>query len=207
MKVGLMAWTQHAEFICYLASKTCRSNDGPMKMLHEYFDDSYDVEEHLRARIKEGHLSILEHCAFTFGIEGISRICSHQLVRHRIGCSYSQQSQRHTTPDTFMIPPSVAMIKNSHKSIQTYIENISDFYDYLVDQGIEMEDARYFLPGASVTNIVVTMNGRSLRHFFDLRLKHPAQWEIRELANRMLSEVKRIAPVMFEDYEVELYEN
>ena len=91
--------------------------------------------------------------------------------------------------------------------LDQYIDGISDLYDKLIDKGISMENARYFLPGASVTNIVVTMNGRSLRHFFDLRLNPPAQWEIRELANRMLIEVKKVAPVMFEDYAVEIYEN
>jgi thymidylate synthase (FAD) len=147
-----------------------------------------------------GHHSVLEHATFTYSIEGISRACSHQLVRHRIA-SYSQQSQRYILIEKFSptIPPSIAKKRQAKEIYEKAMTISSETYRELIDLNIPLEDARYVLPNASTTNIVVSMNARALLIFFELRTCLKAQWEIRKMANLMLKEVKKIAPILFEN--------
>jgi thymidylate synthase (FAD) len=150
----------------------------------------------LRAVIKSGHTSVLEHVSFTFEIEGVSRACSHQLVRHRIA-SYAQKSLRRMRVKELIIPKTV---KNSGVDVSHAL----DLYRELYRAGVPMEDARFFAPMAAAGSILVTMNARVLREvFFPLRLEKNAQWEIRFLANEMLRLVKPLAPVIFENFPVE----
>lgn len=163
--------------------------------------------EFLEKIISMGHMSPLEHASFTFAIEGISRACSHQLVRHRLA-SYSQQSQRYVGKEKgfgYIVPPVI----NDNVDLKThYIElmgMIGNTYQYLVKRLIEKgrskeearEDARFVLPNAAETKIIVTMNARELLHFFKQRLCMRAQWEIREMAIEMLRLVKKAAPYIF----------
>ena len=145
-----------------------------------------------------GHTSTFEHVSFTFAIEGVSRVLTHQLVRHRIA-SYSQQSQRYVKEHDFerIVPPSIARDPAVKARFDELCNAIQGFYNDMTEAGIPAEDARYILPNATETKIVVTMNARSLLHFFELRCCSRAQWEIRELANRMLEEVRQVAPVLF----------
>lgn len=197
MKVKLLRHTPNPEYICYLASRTCRSSAGPIEMHDTHVQTPELIRGHIQARIEEGHLSIFEHASFTFGIEGISRNCSHQLVRHRIGCSYSQQSQRHTEPSRYVLPESIKHRTNATRILL----KASEAYNLMINSGIPREDARFILPQASSTNLVVTMNARSLMHFFDLRLTEYAQWEIYRLAKLMLTEVRKVTDVMFDGYD------
>ena len=157
------------------------------------------VRAFIKARIKEGHESILEHCSLTFKIVGISRACSHQLVRHRLA-SYTQESQRYVEMDSLDVvcPKSIedSFLKDYWDSIIVLLE---EAYRRFSDNGIPIEDARYILPNATFTTIAVTMNFRELRHFFSLRCDRHAQWEIRELANKMLKLAYKIAPSVFQD--------
>lgn len=148
--------------------------------------------------LKLGHLSVLEHASFTFAIEGISRACSHQLVRHRIA-SFSQQSQRYVKMRNceFIVPPSIdGQSETAEKLNQTFAE-LQARYDELLAAGVSAEDARYILPNAAETKIIMTANARSLLNFFELRLCTRAQWEIRQLAELMLEKVKPVAPTLF----------
>jgi thymidylate synthase (FAD) len=154
----------------------------------------------LQARIREGHESIIEHASVTFEISGISRACSHQLVRHRIA-SYSQESQRYvdmSTPE-FVIPPSVAENSRALAVWERFMEQVTETYQELRDLGVWKEDARFVLPNATASRIIVTMNFRSLRHFFSVRCEKAAQWEIRTLALEMLRQVYSLAPAVFGD--------
>ena len=154
----------------------------------------------LKARIREGHESIIEHASVTFDIRGISRACSHQLVRHRIA-SYSQESQRYVdmSAPEFVVPPSVAGNPQAMLVWQGFADQVADTYRQLRDLGVRKEDARFVLPNATATRIIVTMNYRSLRHFFSVRCEKAAQWEIRELALEMLRQVHALAPAVFDD--------
>jgi thymidylate synthase (FAD) len=154
----------------------------------------------LQARIREGHESIIEHASVSFEITGISRACSHQLVRHRIA-SYSQESQRYVdmlAPE-FVIPPSVADNPEAMAIWDQFMDQVAETYGRLREQGVRKEDARFILPNATATRIIVTMNFRSLRHFFSVRCDRAAQWEIRALALEMLRQVHALAPSVFAD--------
>jgi len=140
----------------------------------------------------------LAHLGFTFAIEGISRACSHQLVRHRVA-SFSQQSQRYiqvkSLQEHVVVPPSVE--EKAGKDFKAFIENTSDTYNKLVEEGIPKEDARFVLPNATKTSLLMTMDGRSLMHFFGLRLCNRAQWEVRAIAEEMLRQVRAAEPDLF----------
>jgi thymidylate synthase (FAD) len=154
----------------------------------------------LKARIREGHESIIEHASVTFEISGISRACSHQLVRHRIA-SYSQESQRYVdmSAPEFVVPPSVAGNGEALAIWDEFMSQVADTYHQLRGLGVRKEDARFVLPNAAATRIIVTMNFRTLRHFFSVRCEKAAQWEIRALALEMLRQVHSLAPAVFDD--------
>jgi len=156
----------------------------------------------IAARVQEGHESIVEHASFTFLVEGISRACSHQLVRHRIA-SYSQESQRYCEmrgDDPLVTPPAVEADDAARALWQQAVDDLTEAYRALRERGMRKEDARFLLPNAVATRIVVTMNARSLRHFFQVRLHQSAQWEIRALAREMLRLVYPLAPSVFDDF-------
>jgi thymidylate synthase (FAD) len=198
VKVTLLTNTPDPERIAAAASRQCYSKHSATKAYSEFGPE--EIRKQLGIILKNGHLSVLEHATFTFAIEGISRACSHQLVRHRIA-SYSQQSQRYVKLKEieFVIPEKVAADAYSKKKYLDALTVCSDAYSNLVERGIPAEDARYILPNATPTKIVVTMNARSLINFFELRCCLSAQWEIRELAQEMLKLVKGIAPIIFEN--------
>jgi thymidylate synthase (FAD) len=154
----------------------------------------------LQARIREGHESIIEHASVTFEITGISRACSHQLVRHRIA-SYSQESQRYVdmSEPEFVVPPSVAENPQAQEVWDEFMDTVADTYHQLRELGVRKEDARFVLPNAAATRLIVTMNFRSLRHLFAVRCDKAAQWEIRALALEMLRQVHELAPAAFLD--------
>lgn len=194
MNVRLVSYTPNPDQVCEMACRTCTSVDCPD------ISTAINKTNALRKALDSGHESVAEHAVFTFQIEGISRACSHQLVRHRLA-SYSQQSQRYAKMDgfVFVTPDTIKDNPDAYMDYWDLMQHISDFYNTLVEKhGIPAEDARYILPNACCTNITVTMNARELRHFFKLRLCKRAQWEIRELAECMYGCVKHIAPVLFE---------
>ncbi len=198
MKVNLIKYTQEPEKTVAVAARLCYSPVGVDDLMNELSNES--VGKLVRFVIKSGHLSTTEHINFTFAIEGVSRALTHQLVRHRIA-SYNQQSQRYVKfKDNFeyILPPSIEKDKDSRKKFEEMISDIHGLYKELLASGIEAEDARYILPNASETKIIVTMDGRELLHFFTVRCCNRAQWEIRELATKMLKLVKKVAPLVFE---------
>ena len=148
---------------------------------------------------KSGHLSTFEHVSFTFAVDGLSRVASHQLVRHRVA-SFSQQSQRYVKMSgaaSVVVPPSVRANAEASALFSEQAELAFSAYQKLIEMGIPAEDARFILPHGWETRLVLTMNARELHHFFSLRLCRRAQWEIRELARLMLAECRRVAPVLF----------
>lgn len=178
-------------------ARVCRSNSS-LREVYNQLGES-DVERLVRGLYRAGHHSVFEHVVFTFWIEGISRACSHQLVRHRIA-SYSQRSQRHTPIDSFVTPGKIMACPEASKIFKRSIEHCVNTYKRLLSLGIPLEDARFVLPQASETGIVVTMNLRELLHFFRLRLGPEAQWEIREVAKRMLNLVKPFVPTIIDEF-------
>ena len=193
MKVTLIEYTQNPDQTAAFAARVCYSSD-----IHKLKLDEKGTKDILKRVIKSGHHSVLEHVSFTFLIEGISRVATHQLVRHRIA-SYSQQSHRYTKikRDNFVIPPSLP--EEAKNLVEEHIDNSIKLYEKLISMGIKKEDARFVIPQAVGSNIVVTMNARELLHFFSLRTCVRAQWEIRQCAVDMLKIAKSKAPIIFED--------
>jgi len=203
MKVNLITYTPEPLKVVYTAARTCYSKMTPYEIFSK--DVSQDrMIELVRKIIDKGHTSVLEHINFTFAIEGISRACSHQLVRHRIA-SYSQQSQRNCDYGSniqYIIPPEIKKDKDKLKIFRDTISSMHQAYRSLLYLGVESEDARFVLPNATPTNIIATMNARELLHFFKLRCHKSAQWEIRELAKEMLEVVRGVIPIIFEKTEI-----
>jgi thymidylate synthase (FAD) len=196
MKVTLLNFTPAPEKTIVLAARLCYSDSDISQLEKKVLDISY--EKFLGKILKMGHLSVLEHASFTFGIEGISRATSHQLVRHRLA-SYSQQSQRYVKfkQPEFVTPTSVKKNLRLGEKFSDTVASLYNFYNEMLEAGIPAEDARYILPNAAETKIIVTMNARELLHFFGLRSCERAQWEIRDMAKKMLALVKKEAPFIF----------
>jgi len=195
-----MAYTPEPDLVCAAAARTSRSTLTPAELLETSSKEEEKALKLLRQIIKSGHISVTEHASFTFSIAGVSRALTHELVRHRIA-SYTQQSQRYVKVaggDSFVIPQTVRSNEKSLKLFGSMLSEASKVYDELIGLGIPVEDARYILPNATKTTITITMNGRELLHFFSLRCCERAQWEIRELAERMVMECRKVAHVIFE---------
>ena len=200
MIVELLRYTNEPEKTCAVAGRLCYSSVGIEELKEKLTQEK--IEDILTRIIKSGHMSVLEHASFTFGVEGVSRALLAQLTRHRIA-SFSVQSQRYVrfdkkTPE-FVIPPKIAKDENLLNQYNEFLKISQDYYNKFLAAGIPAEDARYVLPNASSTKIVMTMNARELRHFFELRCCNRAQWEIRNMACQMLKLAKQAAPVLFAD--------
>jgi thymidylate synthase (FAD) len=198
MKVKLISHTPEPERMVAMSARLCYSPIGAEELVENM--SSTQVEKLVSKIVEMEHLSTLEHVSFTFAVEGVSRVLTHQLVRHRIA-SYSQQSQRYVSEHDFeyIMPPTIAANDIAKEKFEQLMDTIQSTYNELIELGVHKEDARYCLANAAETKIVVTMNARTLLHFFELRCCVRAQWEIRSLANLMLAEVKKIAPLLFKN--------
>lgn len=196
MNVQLLTWTPVPDKVVATAAKLCYSDSDINSLMDNLTEEK--TAKFIDMLVSIGHESPIEHVSFTFGIEGISRACSLQLVRHRIA-SYSQRSQRYVSEAQFdfITPPLIESDPDLNALYFEYMMRTQQFYEYLVDHGIPKEDARYILPNACSTSIVVTMNARSLFNFFKHRCCNRAQEEIRNLANEMLRLCKEVAPQIF----------
>ena len=196
MDVRLLYHTPQPERAIAAAARLCYAPVGAADLLETMTEKS--VHSVLRTVITSGHTSTLEHASYTFAIDGVSRAMTHQLVRHRLA-SYNQQSQRYVSYDdpSFIVPPSVDSDPAARELFLDACGSAFLAYRELLDSGIAAEDARYLLPNAMETKIVVTMNVRELLHFLELRCCKRAQWEIREVALKMLELAEPTAPYIF----------
>lgn len=221
-KVTLLAYTPDPEKVIAASAKLCYSSSPSSELMDGLTDES--AQKFLNMLMGFGHASPIEHASFTFGIEGVSRALTHQLVRHRMA-SYSQKSQRYVSEDQFdyIIPPEVEANPEAKQEFEQAMRNAQESYDKIAEiltrnyidqldpedqenksklsqtQKKAIEDARFVLPNATETMIVTTMNARELLHFFEVRCCNRAQWEIRDLAKQMLALVVEVAPTLFKD--------
>lgn len=195
MKVELLFITPDAEKLIETAGRTSYLSFGKQ---------GKDTEKaFIRMLIKRGHLSVLEHAYATFRISGVSRAFTHQLVRHRL-CSFIQQSQRYVDESNFNFiePQSIKNNPEAHSIFTEFMDNARKTYVELQKLGIKNEDARFVLPNAAESQIVVTANLREWRHIVELRGEPDAQWEIRRVAIEILKILKKHAPTVFGDFEI-----
>ena len=188
--------------IIYTACRTCYSEQDPDEIFRRAVDGDFDpakMQKLISSVIESGHGSTIEHIVFTFGISGVSRTLSHQLVRHRAGVAFDQQSQRYVTYKgaSTMLPTS---IEDAEPAVREAYENAVDgsmgVYGDLVGAGIPAEDARFVFPNATRTNLVMTTNLRALIHMSGLRLCTMAQWEIRRLFQLIRHEIFAVSPFL-----------
>jgi len=198
MKVEILAFTPNPELLIEDAARICYDSfekKAPGSHVR--------IIEHL---IRSGHESVLEHSSVTYRVAGVSRALTHQLVRHRLA-SYSQRSQRYVkeTEPQYVTPPSCGeSLTNANSIFEDAMANAWRAYNDLLKLGIKGEDARFVLPNACCSEIIITMNFRELRHFFKLRTSKHAQWEIRDMAKEMWEQVMRIgAANVFADIKFE----
>lgn len=196
MSVVLLQCTPDPERLVALAARLCYSAASIADLAEDV--SRKDARAMVRRVLSMGHESVLEHVTFTYGVEGISRAASHQLVRHRIA-SYSQQSQRYVAAEFGYVAPATVARGPARGKFERHMKRSAALYREMLAGGIPAEDARFVLPNATETKILVTMNARELRHFFALRACRRAQWEIRGLAMEMLGIAKSKAPLLFED--------
>lgn len=220
INVKLIQHTGEPEKVISAAAKLCYSSAGVDDILDGL--DSESVERFLTLLTDLGHESPIEHSSFTFAIEGVSRALLAQITRHRIA-SFSVKSQRYVREGqfTFVLPPEIEAVPEAKERFLRAMEEDQRAYDELVEILMEkhykaflaegmsekkaktsaekkaIEDARFVLPNACETKMIMTMNARSLMNFFRLRCCSRAQWEIRELAEKMLELVKDVAPTLF----------
>ncbi len=205
MHCELVRHTLSPEEMVAMGARLCYSGAHVDDLLHKVTekDQSAFVEKILGM----GHESVLEHACFTFAIEGVSRVLLAQITRHRLA-SFSVQSQRYVSYETgfgYVIPPKISELgEDAVRMYETQMQTMQDWYcqsqEMLGKNGEGTnEDARFVLPGACETRMLVTMNTRELRHFFSLRMCNRAQWEIRELASRMHAACMEVAPALFRD--------
>ena len=214
MNVTLLAYTPDPERLVATAARLCYSADDVATIMDEMCD--YDAEKQIKLLQSIGHESPIEHVSFTFAIEGVSRSLLAQITRHRLA-SFSVRSQRYVKMGDadYNIPESILLdlesrelynrtIISAYKAYEAITRNLMLKY---LNQGMDeksaekkaIEDARFVLPNAACTSMVMTMNARELLHFFRLRTCNRAQWEIREVADKMLAECYRVAPTIFKD--------
>jgi len=201
LKVALISYTPDPELVVATAMRQSRYRGGVISLTLK----SEDVKRLISLALKLGHLSVFEHISFTFAIEGISRACSHQFVRHRL-FAFTQQSQRYVKERDFpfVVPETVKENPEAEKIFLKAMEYIAEAYDKL-SALVPIEDARFVLPNATETKIVATANARELMHFFSLRLDEHAQWEIRRMAYAMFQRVSEVAPNIFSESNLKLF--
>lgn len=199
MNVELLQYPENPERAVATAARLCYAPVGAAELMETMPPER--VKSVLSTIMKSGHFSTLEHVSYTFAVDGVSRALTHQLVRHRLA-SFNQQSQRYVKFSDgveTVKPHTVEENEEASRVFDEAIEAVIEGYQKLLYMGIPAEDARYLLPNAAETKIVITMNIRELLHFFSLRCCNRAQWEIREMAHKMLELVRPTAPYIFMD--------
>ncbi|MDD5745873.1 MAG: FAD-dependent thymidylate synthase [Candidatus Omnitrophica bacterium] len=206
LQVKLLEVSRDAVALIYAACRQCYSAQFAGDIFDDAAASAQEQEAFIRKIAASGHESPMEHVKFTFSIQGVSRALTHQLVRHRVA-SYSQQSQRYVKADHFdyIIPPSIAGDEVLRSEFLRIMQEIQVSYNVLLARFKEKgksgeaanQDARFVLPQAAETKIVVTMNCRELLHFFEQRCCSRAQWEIRQLADEMLNICRAELPCIF----------
>lgn len=202
-KVSLIRYTADPEATVALAAKLCYS-DRELDDLTENIL-AKDNSKFISKLTDMGHLSPIEHASFTFSVEGVSRAMLAQITRHRIA-SFSVRSQRYVSEDSFnyVIPPAIEALGTA--AVARYVGQMDTIMDWYRDWQSALgrgersnEDARFILPNACETKMIVTMNARELMHFLELRCCNRAQWEIRDVAWQMFEAVVKVAPNLFKD--------
>lgn len=207
MKVTLIDHTANPEKMIAIAARMCYSSLTASEMIKGLTEETVD---HMISVMEDtGHSSLIEHINFTFIIEGVSRVLSHQLVRHRM-TSPHQRSQRYvkkSLADEVITPPSIKETPGALEVFQHAVDVTNEAYQKMLELGVPKDDARFIFPNATGTQLILTLNGRSLVHLLSLRCCNRASWEIRNMAKLMLQECRKVSPKLFNNVGPSCYTN
>ena len=193
--VNLISKPENMLKTVYTACRTCYSADYPIN-IYNSTEDKEKMLKLIERVVSSGHYSTIEHIQISFALSNVSRACTHQLVRHR-HMSFSQKSQRYVKEKgqfDYIIPPTIEKNPEMRVKFEKFMEQISNQYQEFVEAGIPAEDARFVLPNAAASSMVVSMNLRELIHVANLRLCSRAQYEIRILVKMMCEELTKVEP-------------
>jgi thymidylate synthase (FAD) len=194
MRVTLLSHSPNPDRIIATAMRQSHSSSPVIDI------NAYKVQHLIETAFKSGHYSVFEHAHFTFNVSGISRVCSHQFVRHRM-LSFVQQSERYSLAEDFIIPEGLKGYTSEYYSLA---HKAFKLYKDMVKNGVRKEDARFILPQAVTTHLTVSGNARAWLHFLKMRMDKSAQWEIRKVAWGIYYELQNVAPITF-DYNFKNY--
>lgn len=205
MKVQLISYTPNPELLIAGAARLCYRDISAIDIMRNLED--CDVESLLDRIISSGHHSVLEHVNFTFALDEVSRVLTHQLVRHRVGIAYSQQSQRYTklindVNGTGFVCPATIANSALEKEVRDLFQGSLNLYAKLLKSGVPKEDARYVLSQAIHTRMVMTVNARQLIHMYAINACFRSQWEFRDLMNALRREVKTVSPRLAKEMKI-----
>ncbi len=207
MLVTLLQFTPEPELLMAAAARLCYRDVSASELVERL--ERSEVERLLDVVLSSGHLSVAEHIVFTFGIDGVSRVLTHQLVRHRVGTAFSQQSQRYTSVANaeYVTPPAIAAHKELAEEYAALLEAASKFYEKCGQEGVPKEDARFALPQAVQTRLVFTVNLRELIHLYAYDACLRSQWELRQLAVRMRAAVREVSPRLAQELRIKCFQH
>ena len=205
MDVRLVTWTPSPELLAAAAARLCYQDISAVDLMRDL--SAQEIDHLLNVILSSGHLSVVEHITFTFAIDGVSRVLTHQLVRHRVGVAFSQQSQRYASlaAADCVVPRSIRTNNQLATDVETAMQAGMDLYRQLVQAGVPPEDARYVLPQAVTTRLVMTVNLRALIQIYRLDACLRSQWEMRQLVNAMKREVRRISPRLASELRIKCF--
>lgn len=205
MNVTLICWTPSPELLAAAAARLCYRDTSAISLMESL--TASEVEHLLDVVHSSGHLSIVEHITFSFAIDGVSRVLTHQLVRHRVGVAFSQQSQRYATVRDagHITPASISANGPLSHEYEEAVTSAIDLYTRLLDAGIPNEDARFVLPQAIATRLVMTVNLRALINMYRLDACLRSQWEMRHLMNAMKREIRRVSPRLARELKIKCF--
>lgn len=205
MDVRLITWTPSPELLVAAAARLCYRDISATAILHDLSPE--EIDHLLDVILSSGHLSVVEHITFTFSIDGVSRVLTHQLVRHRVGVAFSQQSQRYATVRTagYITPRTIQDTDDLAAQTTAHMEAGMQLYKALLDAGVPNEDARYVLPQAVATRLVMTANLRALIQMYRLDACFRSQWEMRTLIQSCKRELRRISPRLASELKIKCF--
>lgn len=205
MDVRLITWTPSPELLAAAAARLCYQDVSAVDLLKNFSPE--EVDHLLDVILSSGHLSVVEHISFTFAIDGVSRVLTHQLVRHRVGVAFSQQSQRYATvrEAECVVPHSIRADDELAVKVNVAMQAAMELYKRLLDAGVPNEDARYVLPQAIATRLVMTANLHALIQMYRLDACLRSQWEMRRLINALKREIRHISPRLARELKIKCF--
>lgn len=207
MEVNILATTPDPMRLIWTAARTCYSALAPAALWESAPEDREEMLRLVRKIFSSRHHSVVEHCAVTYAVSGVSRTLLAQYTRHRVGISFSVQSQRYVSERSSrneglfgaVVPPTISANPEASRLYRSTLADIQGAYDRLTELGVPKEDARFVLPGGAETNLVTTLNYRSLLELYNKRVATPgAQWEIKEMVRLMAERLVEREPWLAE---------